>query len=213
MADILTCFHLLTVFRWTSHITQSFVHGINAAIAHLDFEAILASPESSKLPQAGRPFVVTDPNPPIIYSDLYLLIKTLAITHFRIFPLQPMPMVLISYVIEAYSLLRIKWPLTRWILPPVVGDVKHLKPALFSICTHLVASNDAVSQSVKSGGLGYTGALTTLEGMTQELVEWNRVHQATGVKNISYRSSVSLAEEIQKATKASTVGWTRQDMQ
>jgi hypothetical protein len=163
-------------------------------------------PESSKLPQAGRPFVVTDPNPPITYRDLYFLIKTLATTRFRTIPLQPLPMILLSYIIEGYSLIRLNWPLLRWVLPPVAGDVKHLKPALFSICTHLVASNDLVSRPVKAGGLGYKGVLTTLEGMTQEVVEWNRVHQSAKEKTVTYRSSVSLAEEIRRATRAGNSG-------
>ena len=193
-------------FRWTSHIVQSFVHGINAAIAHLQLEAVLALPGSHRLPQAGRPFVVTDPNAPISYGDLYFLIKILAVTPFRVIALQPIVMVLISYAIEGYTLARLKWPLFRWVLPPIAGDAKHLKPAIFSICTHLVGSNSTASEPVSSGGLGYTGVLTTLEGMVQEVVEWNQVHQAAGVKQIAYQSSVSLAEEIQKATKAGDTG-------
>ena len=177
---------------------QSFVHGINTAIAHLHFEAILASPDSSQLPQAGRPFVVTDPNPPIKYADLYFLIKTLAITRFHVIPVPPIAMVLMSYVIEAYTLSRLRWPWLGWVLPPIAGDIKHLRPAIFSICTHLVASNDEASKPVALGGLGYTGVLTTLEGMTQEVVEWNHVHRTA--KNVRFQSSVSLAEEIQKAT-------------
>ncbi|KAK0632487.1 hypothetical protein B0T14DRAFT_34574 [Immersiella caudata] len=191
---------------WITHIIQSFVHGANAAIAHLDFEAILTSPASSKSAQAGRPFVVTDPNPPITYGDLYFLIKTLAVTPFRTISLPPVPMVLLSYLVEGYSLLRLKWPAVCWILPAISGDVKHLKPALFTICTHLIASNDTASQPVKSGGLGFSGVFTTLEGMTQEVVEWNRVHQAAGTKDVTYQSSVSLAEEIQKATRAGSNG-------
>ena len=189
--------------RWTSEIVQSFAHGINTAIAHLDFEAILASPDSFKLSQAGRPFVITD-STPIKYGDLYFLIKTLAITRFHAIPLPPIVMVLLSYVIEAYTLLRLKWPSLQWVLPPVVGDIKHLKPAIFSICTHLVASNDEASKPVASGGLGYTGVLTTLEGMTQEVVEWNHVHRAA--KKVRFQSSVSLADEIQKATSTSKIG-------
>ena len=190
------------LYRWTSEIVQSFAHGINTAIAHLDFEAILALPNSSGLPQAGRPFVVTDPNPPIKYADLYFLIKTLAITRFHVIPLAPIIMVLLSYGIEAYTLMRLRLTWLRWVLPPVVGNVKHLKPAIFSICTHLVASNDEASKPVAAGGLGYTGVLTTLEGMTQEVVEWNHVHQTA--KHVRFQSSVSLAEEIQRATATSS---------
>lgn len=143
---------------------------------------------------------MTDPNPPITYSDLYLAIKTLVITPFKVVKLPPIGMVLLSYLIETYTLLRLTWSPLKWVLPTVSGDAKHLKPAIFSICTHLVASNDVASQPVTAGGLGYRGILTTLEGMTQEVLEWNAVHQASGNKGVAYQTSVSLAEEIQKAT-------------
>ncbi|KAK4234519.1 3beta-hydroxysteroid-dehydrogenase/decarboxylase [Achaetomium macrosporum] len=187
---------------WTSHIVQSFVHGINVAIAHLDFEAILASPGSASSPQAGRPFVVTDPNPPIAYRDLYLLVRTLAITPFRTLRIQPIVMVLLSYPIEWYCLFRAKYPFLQKLLPELTGEVKHLKPGIFSICTHLVASNALASQPVTRGGLGYTGVLTTLEGMTQEVLEWNREHKDTAGARKSYQSSVSLADDIAKAARA-----------
>lgn len=185
---------------WTSHIVQNFVHGINVALAHLDFEAILASPESSSSsPQAGRPFVVTDPNPPIAYRDLYFLVATLAATPFRILRLQPVVTVLLSYPIEWYSLLLAKHAFLKRVLPELTGDVKHLKPGIFSICTHLVASNAVASQPVAAGGLGYTGVLTTLEGMTQEVAEWNRDHRDAVGRVRPYQTSVSLADEIARA--------------
>jgi hypothetical protein len=192
---------LTAVHRWTSHIVQSFVHGSNVAIAHLDFEAVLTSPDSAKSRQAGRPFVITDPNPPISYADLYLLVKTLATTPFRILPLHPIVMVLLSYPIEWYTLARVKYPFLQRILPELTGEVKHLKPGIFSICTHLVASNEVASKPVSEGGLGYTGVLTTLEGMTQEVVEWNHDHQQDAAvgKVKSYQTSVSLADVIAKA--------------
>ncbi|KAK5655495.1 hypothetical protein OQA88_5766 [Cercophora sp. LCS_1] len=185
---------------WTSHIVQSFVHGANAAVAHLHFEEVLASSGSRNAHQAGRPFVVTDPNPPISYGDLYLVIKALAITPFRTLDLPPIIMVLLSYIIESYHLLRLHYSPLRCVLPSIPGDVKHLKPALFSICTHLVASNDVASRPVDAGGLGYRGILTTLEGMTQEVLEWNIAHQTAGKQTVAYQTSVSLADEIQKAT-------------
>lgn len=172
------------------------------ALAHLDFEAILASPESASSPQAGRPFVVTDPNPPVNYRDLYLLIKSLAITPFSIVPLQPIIMVLLSYPIEWYSLLLAKYPLLGRMLPELTGEIKHLKPGLFTICAHLVASNDVASQPVSTGGLGYRGVLTSLEGMTQEVLEWNREHEQTKGERKAYQSSVSFADEVAKAIAA-----------
>jgi hypothetical protein len=164
----------------------------------LNFEAVLTSPESYNSPQAGRPYTVTDPNPPITYGDLYLLLRHFTITGVRMIPVPPMLVLLPSYPIEWYSILLAKYPILGKILPQVSGDLKYLKPALFAITTHLVASNKDSGRPVSDGGLGYKGVLTTIEGMTQEVIEWNHEHADTGGKKKVYLSSVSLAEEIQK---------------
>lgn len=78
--------------------------------------------------------------------------------------------------------------------------MKHLKPELFSIGTHLVATNDSASRSVDDGGLGYKRVLTTMEGMVQEVMEWNDWHRQDSIANVAsnktgkraYQSSVSL---------------------
>lgn len=127
---------------------------------------------------------------------MYFLIESLAVTPFRILRLQPVMMVLLSYPIEWYTLLLAKYPLLRKLFPELTGEVKHLKPGLFSICTHLVASNAVASQPVAAGGLGYTGVLTTLEGMTQEVIEWNHDHKDAEGKIKPYKTSVSFADEI-----------------
>ena len=158
----------------------------------------MASPGSSTAPQAGRPFVITDPNGPITYGDLYFLISTLSATPFRTVLLHPILMVLIAYPIEWYSLLLLTCPFLRPFLPAISGDAKHLKPAIFSICTHLIASSSAASRPVEEGGIGYQGVLTTLEGMIQEVLDWNLEHMHAGASKKTYTSSVSLAEEIQK---------------
>jgi hypothetical protein len=192
-------------------VVQSFVHGVNCALAHLQLESILAEDGSHSSPQAGRPYCITDPNRPIYYGDLYRLISKLATTPFRLISLPPMPFVLFSYLVEAYTLLPFYLPgsLAR-LLPPLPGDIKHLQPGLFSICTHLVADNADAGRAVGDGGLGYRGVLTTLEGMCQELVDWNREQEehaaqaaAAGSdgrpKGVRYfHSSVSLAEQMQK---------------
>ena len=177
---------------------QSFVHGANCAVAHLQLEAILAQPGSSSKPQAGRPFTVTDPNPPITYGDLYFLIATLTVTPFRVIRLPPLPLLLVSYVIEAYSLFLLRYPVIARILPTISGNTKYLQPGIFSITTHLIATNEAACRPVEQGGLGYTGILTTLEGMCQEVLEWNEEHSGVGVQRKVYRSSVSLAEDIKR---------------
>ncbi|KAL2266662.1 hypothetical protein VTJ83DRAFT_6014 [Remersonia thermophila] len=205
---------------WVSNIVQSFVHSDNVAVAHLDFEAVLAgSSAAASLPQAGRPFVVTDPNPPIRNSDMYQLAGTLAATPFRVVSVPPAAMLLLSYVVEGYVVARrrlgakVPWSWLRrlvldMLLPEVSGEAKHLTPAVFSICAHLVATNETASKPVRQGGIGYTGVMTTLEGMVQQVVEWNRNHEevvAKGKKAVHHQTSLDLAEEIMKVTHAAPV--------
>ncbi|KAI2602589.1 NAD(P)-binding protein [Hypoxylon sp. NC1633] len=184
---------------WVPHIVQSFVHGANVATAHLHHEAVLALPWPQSARYAGRPFVVTDPNPPITYSDLYTAIATLSVHPFRTIKVPPVVILLLGHAVEFYADLPYKYPFLRKMLPKLTGDIKHLKPGIFSICTHLVASDDEARKPVSQGGLGYSGVLTTLEGMTLEILEWNMEHANDDVKiRKAYTTSISLAEQIQK---------------
>ncbi|CAK7235042.1 hypothetical protein SBRCBS47491_009155 [Sporothrix bragantina] len=183
---------------WAYKVVNSFVHGMNCSVAHLNFEAVLADPRSSTAPQAGRPFAVTDPNPPILFGDLWFAIEKLSVTPFRTMSLVAVQMLLLSYAIEAYIKLPQRFPVLKNILPPLTGDTKHLQPALFSIVTHLYATNDPVSKPVKEGGLDYRGLVQTMDGVTQELLDWNLEHQGLDKSAwIKYRSSVSMADEIE----------------
>ncbi|OTA55795.1 NAD(P)-binding protein [Hypoxylon sp. EC38] len=183
---------------WVPHIMQSFVHGANVAIAHLQHEAVLCRPWSESARSAGRPFVVTDPNPPITYSDLYTAIEILSVHPFQTIKVPPVVMLLLAHAVEIYGDLPYKYPLLRKVLPELKGDIRHLKPGIFSICTHLVAFNDEAGRPVSQGGLGYTGVLTTLEGMTLEILEWNKEHVNDTKNRKTYTTSISLAEQIQK---------------
>jgi len=192
--------------RWVSHIVQSCVHGANVAVAHLHHEAALVQQASSSS-HSGRPFVVTDPNPPISYGDLHLAVTSLARHRISIISLPPVLLLVISHLIEFYAELPHLLPspfsvLVKKILPPLRGDVQHLKPGLFSITTHLVGSNAEISKPVSEGGLGYKGLMTTLEGIVQEVLEWNREHQDDDNEMVktkkTYTSSISLAAQIQK---------------
>ncbi|KAI0382459.1 NAD(P)-binding protein [Hypomontagnella monticulosa] len=183
---------------WVSHIVQSFVHGANVAIAHLHQEAVLARPWPESARHAGRPFVVTDPNPPITYSDLYTAIGVLSVHPFRTTNVPPMVILLLAHAVEIYAELPYKYPFLQKLLPKVEGDIRHLKPGIISICTHLVASNEEIGKPVSRGGLGYTGVLTTQEGMVLEILDWNREHMDDAKTRKVYTTSISLAEQIQK---------------
>lgn len=250
---------VLYVCSWVESVVQHFVHGINCALAHLQLEAILAQDpphddnsngpqDASQRPQAGRPFCITDPGPPIYYGDLYHALQHLVtVTPFRLVHVAPVPMLLLSYAIEAYNLLparlalllppallervtnyinnnknKMKW-WWWWRWPRLPGGAAHLQPGLFSICTHLLTDMRDAQRPVAEGGLGYRGVVSTVEGMCQEILEWNREQEALragdGAGNNSnnngglwngksgrggqgpiktYRTSVLLAEEIQK---------------
>ncbi|KAI1817668.1 NAD(P)-binding protein [Poronia punctata] len=188
---------------WVSHVVQSFVHGANVAVAHLHHEAaLLEAPQSSV---SGRPFVVTDPNPPIPYGDLYTAVKTLARDPCWILPLPPVVMLIMSHIVEFYgelAYLPFPFSILGKVLPSLRGDLQHLKPGIFSITTHLVGSNAEVSKPVSEGGLGYQGLVATLDGMVFQILEWNRERQGYGegkakVKK-TYTTSISLAEQIWK---------------
>lgn len=126
-------------------------------------------------------------------------------------------MLVLAYIVEFYNLLPARIPLLAKVLPKLPGDVSYLEPGLFSICTHLFGSIKEASKSVNDGGLGYQGIVTTLEGMCQELLDWNREQEqhrreasrpaeinGSGLSNEKkhstkyFRHSVGLAEEIRK---------------
>ncbi|KAI0411601.1 hypothetical protein F5X98DRAFT_357008 [Xylaria grammica] len=188
---------------WVSHIVQSFVHGANVAIAHLHHEAVLVQPSATT--HSGRPFVVTDPNPPISYGDLYSSIRVLSRHSFTTVSLPPVLLLLISHFVEFYSDLPYQpfpFSILGKLLPSLKGDVRHLKPGIFSITTHLIGSNSESSKPVAEGGLGYQGVMTTLEGMVLEVLEWNREHEnfgeGKGKTKKAYTTSISLAETIKQ---------------
>lgn len=101
-------------------------------------------------------------------------------------------------MVEIYAELPYKYPLLRKVLPELKGDIKHLKPGIFSICTHLIASNDEIRKPVSQGDLGYTGVLITLERMSLDILECNKEHVDDVKMRKAYTTSVSLAEQIQE---------------
>ena len=76
---------------------------------------------------------MTDPNPPIRYRDLYMAIKTLSIHIFLDIPVEPVFMLLLSYLVEWYSLLPYRLPFVGKYLPGITGDLRYLKPGLSAV--------------------------------------------------------------------------------
>jgi nucleoside-diphosphate-sugar epimerase len=167
---------------WAHPILQSFVHAENVSLAHLLYEQNLVnqSADESLLPTGGQSYVVSDPNPAIAFSDLYALLTTLSTTPVSFPALQPAPLLLIAYLVEAYLYLRF------WVggfLPGLPYALEQMQPSLFGILdVHVFADDGRARLAPELGGLGYDAPLTTLDGMCRRLVDWNTKAKTEGVK-------------------------------
>lgn len=178
-----------------SKIIQNFVNAENVSIAHLLYEQRLIeqTPERPHLPNiGGQSFIVTDPNPAISYSDIYLLLPTLAKTPVKFPTVNPAPLFAFSYFVELYAVVQhcfLPW------LPRVTGDLAQLQPALWAVSTvHTVADDSRARKSPEEGGLGYRAPITTLDGMCKEVYEWNRNLEKNAVR-MEGKPSVSVSAE------------------
>lgn len=155
---------------------QNFVNAENVSIAHLLYEQRLVSPASkdSSVDIGGQSFVVTDPNPPLAFGDLYLLLTTLSKTPTHFSLVSGMPLFLFSYLVEWYVLLQYRY--LPWILPPVTNkNLLSLQPALFAVCNpHTIVDDSRARAKPEHGGLGYSAPVTSLDGFCREVEAWNR---------------------------------------
>lgn len=165
---------------WTTSVIQNFVNAENVSIAHLLYEQRLISPaisdkdKTSKVDIGGQSFVVTDPNPPITFGDMYLLLSTVTKTP-TTFPAYPCILFfLISYLIEWYVFFSERC--LSWLLPPLTNkDLLQLQPALFAVCNpHTIVDDSRAREKPGLGGLGFAAPITTMDGMCREVEAWNR---------------------------------------
>ncbi|KAK8874749.1 NAD(P)-binding protein [Apiospora arundinis] len=188
---------------WTPNIIQNLVHATHVSIGHLLFEAaLLDHGDRETMPGcAGRPFVITDPNPPPSFRDIYNVCMTLAVTPCQVQMLQPVPMLLLAYAIEFCDTLARQLPGPfGWIQPR--GQIALLQPATFSVATHTPATDAAAQKPVAEGGLGYRGVYTTLEGVCQQVLDWNREHAGEEGESRSHgKSNGGLGGKVEALVK------------
>ena len=160
--------------RWIPHIVQNFVSGSNVVYAHMLFEQRLL--EQSKFPKrpdiGGRAFVVTDPNPPIHFSDLYTVLEQCAYSrlqyHVGFPPELPIPLCMLT-------------------------------PPLFAASsTHTLLDDSVARAAPEDGGLGYRPPITTAEGLCMQVLEFNRNLEQTGREGMQDGVS-SVKEAIEMA--------------
>ncbi|KAL2017707.1 hypothetical protein VTK56DRAFT_1732 [Thermocarpiscus australiensis] len=163
---------------WIPHVIQNFVNSRNVALAHLQFEAALAQTDKPMPRCAGRTFNVTDPGPPIAFADAYAAAAELSVTPFTVTYKSPLLLFFVAHVTEAWCLLLARFPfLTTWLgWREPSGPIHFLQPAVFSISIHTLIDDSAARRTVQEGGFGYKGECTTLEGVCEQILEWNREH-------------------------------------
>ncbi|KAI0447784.1 3-beta hydroxysteroid dehydrogenase/isomerase [Xylaria telfairii] len=158
---------------WMSNIVQNFVHGGHISLGHLYFEAALLRKEMPKC--AGRPFVITDDGPPPTYGDMYYLCHVAAKTPVKLTFLPPLPFLILSHIVELVAI-GSRTPILKWIFPEPKGTLAILQPGVFHASLHYVSTDKAAQQSVEKGGLGFKHVHNTIEGMCQQVLEWNNEH-------------------------------------
>lgn len=163
---------------WIQAVAQSFCYVENCAAAHLCYEARLVELlEGAAHPDiGGQAFCVADPGTTPTYGDVYTTLETLTggECHFPI--LSPTAMLLFAHAVECYyrahhALVAGGWRLAA-LLPAVKGDIINLQPSLFSLTSvHLIFDDSRARMAPEKGGLGYSGAWTTLEGLHRTVEE------------------------------------------
>lgn len=150
---------------WITHVVTQFVHCANCSIGHLAMENALIN----KTNPGGKAYCVTDPNPPILYGQLYRALETLAhpLTPIAFLRIPHVALLLPAYAIEAYRLLQHRY---LSFLPKIIGDVAMVQPGVWNMCTlHIVYTDTAAQEEI-----GYRAPFTTLEGLALSVLEWNR---------------------------------------
>jgi hypothetical protein len=145
------------------------------SIAHLLLESAVLRKNATA---AGKTFVITDPNPLVLFADYFKVLSTLSVTKFKALYVPPLPLLLLSYPIEQYIILQNRFPK---IFPAFPADIQLLQPGLFDISNiNLIAVDSNAKKPIADGGLGYVGVCTTLEGLCMSVKDWNDDQAQTG---------------------------------
>lgn len=187
----------------TNTTLRDFVDSRNVALSHLCFEAALAQQPMPAC--AGRPFVVTDPGPPVAFADLYKLIIELSTRPITVATIPPILLLIFAHLNEIYVDIVTRFPfLARLGLREPTYPINYLQPSVLRGSMHVLIDDTAARKSVKEGGIGYRGVCNSLEGFCEELLEWNREHdeEMESAKKASAPEKLAKLGETTKAAGA-----------
>lgn len=149
---------------WVPNVPSNFANAQNVSIGHLAYEDALLT----QAHPGGKGYCVTDPNPPFRYGDFYRFLATAAHPSTPLnFPHVPhVVMLLLSYVVEQYILLRHRR--LHW-LPAVPEDLTYVQPGLFQVATLHIIYTDTLAQEE----INYKAPIKSSEGLALAVIEWN----------------------------------------
>lgn len=163
---------------WLAPLITNFVNAQNVSIAHLAYEDKLIRPGKEDV--GGGAYLATDPNPAMVYGDMYKAMLTLAhpLTPPSFPPLNAGVMLILGFMIEAYYIVRQRY---LGFLPAFPEDIGNLRPATFNVCSvHLVYDDSKTRRD-----LGYNAPIPTLEGMCSGILDWNQRVEKKLVKRVA----------------------------
>ncbi|TDZ34275.1 Sterol-4-alpha-carboxylate 3-dehydrogenase, decarboxylating [Colletotrichum spinosum] len=163
---------------FTAPFMQNWVHAANVALAHLQYEAALLGPHAHKV--AARPFAITDGGPPLVFKDFYTLVQSVSVTPFHVQYPPPVLLLLLAHCIEAYCMLLWRVPALQKLLSEPPMPLYMMQPPSVSGAITSIVNDSEARKRVEDGGLGYKPVCTTLQGMSMQMVAWNRWVQSGG---------------------------------
>ena len=167
---------------WIENTMQSFVYVENCSLAHLLYEQRLIETQNGGANPdiGGDAFCVADSGPPPTFGDVHRALNVLSKGKVTFLNLSPTTMLSIAHLVGWYYLSRRFLTqsslaiLTR-IMPAVYGDIVFLQPSMFALTNvHLYFDDSRARLPPEKGGLGYTNTCTTLQGVCQVVIDYDR---------------------------------------
>lgn len=177
------------------HILTVNVYVENCSLGHLLYEQRLielsvssdASRDDDKIATpppdiGGQAFTVTDPAQPVFWLDIYAALSYFTRGECKYTIIPPTPIILASFLIERYYLLRAYLCSSKssffakvgQLLPPLKGDLVALQPSTTVLSlTHLSADDSRARLPPSQGGLGYKAPWTALEGLYKTIEHYD----------------------------------------
>jgi len=150
---------------------QNWTATINAAIAHMKLEESLLGEHVDKV--AGKPFVITDDGPPIVFNDSYQILSSTSALGFTVVRPPPLLFLSIFYIIEWWAILGAKYPLVKRLIGEPKDPIDILQPGTAASGITSILDDWRARKSPAEGGIGYKPVCDTLEGMCKLVGEWN----------------------------------------